>query len=185
MSASAAGRRLCAVLPLLVASILASVLLAAPPASAGTLSPSAQGPSSLAGSQRLHHQDVPPLAERINHAANVAIAHIGDPYQYGAAGPGAFDCSGLSMYSYTHSSMILPRTAAGQYAAVHHILKMHVIRGDLVFFHDSSGHVYHVGMFLYWNGEHRAVIVHAPHSGTVVHRAPVWTSAWYAGTRRP
>jgi cell wall-associated NlpC family hydrolase len=31
----------------------------------------------------------------------VAKAHIGDPYRFGAAGPTAFDCSGLVIYAYT------------------------------------------------------------------------------------
>ena len=104
---------------------------------------------------------------------------------YGAAGPHAFDCSGLSMFSYSHARMRLPRTAAEQYAAVRHIHKKNMKRGDLVFFHDGSGHVYHVAIFLFWRKDHRAAIVHAPYPGQVVHRQPVWTSAWYAGTKRP
>lgn len=180
MTAPAVARRLCALIPIAIVSVLGSLLIAAPAATAGAAPQAGTTAHQLADGEKLA-----PLPVRINHAADVAISHIGDPYRYGAAGPSSFDCSGLSMWSYGHSSMTLPRTSASQYAAVHHILKMHLIRGDLVFFHDGSGHVYHVGMFLYWNAEHRAVIIHAPHSGTVVHRAPVWTSAWYAGTRRP
>lgn len=122
---------------------------------------------------------------KINEAANVAIEQIGDPYRWGATGPGSFDCSGLSMWSYDHADLHLPRTAAEQYASVRHESKAYMVRGDLVFFHDSSGHVYHVGIFLHWNAEHRALIVHAPHTGQRVHRELVWTTAWYAGTRRP
>ena len=176
MTAPAAGRRLCALILVAVLSTFGSLVLTAPAASAADAG---------GGRHDTGQGKIPPMAVRINHAANVAISHIGDPYRYGAAGPYAFDCSGLAMWSYGHSWMSLPRTSAGQYAAVRHILKANMIRGDLVFFHDSAGHVYHVGMFLYWNADHRAVIIHAPHSGTVVHRAPVWTTAWYAGTRRP
>jgi cell wall-associated NlpC family hydrolase len=165
MPAFAAWRRLRAIVPLTFVALAATTVAVPLNADAST--------------------HLPTVSFRENHAANVAISHIGDPYRYGAAGPGSFDCSGLTMFSYGHARLHLPRTAAGQYAAVRHIHKQHLMRGDLVFFHDGSGHVYHVGMFLYWNARHRAVIVHAPHSGTTVHRAPVWTSAWYAGTRRP
>lgn len=180
MTAPAAGRRLRALVPAALVSVLGSLLLAAPTASAG-----APAPSTLVAYQQQNDDKAPPIIERINRAANIAISHIGDPYVYGAAGPHRFDCSGLTMWSYGHSSLSLPRTSASQYASVRHILKVNLTRGDLVFFHDSSGHVYHVGIFLYWNADHRAVIIHAPYPGQRVHRAPVWTSSWYAGTRRP
>jgi cell wall-associated NlpC family hydrolase len=165
MPAFAAWRRLCAIVPLALVALAATTVVA---------------PSAGADQQRL-----PPVSFRANHAANVALAQLGDPYRYGAAGPNAFDCSGLTMFSYGHSRLHLPRTAAGQYGAVRHILKQNLMRGDLVFFHDSGGHVYHAAIFLYYNAHHQAVIVHAPHSGTRVQRTPVWTSSWYAGTRRP
>jgi cell wall-associated NlpC family hydrolase len=182
MPASAALRRLCAIATLTVAGLTGSALALAPAASAAGPAPSASGTfqTRLQG----HPGGQPLIARRANEAANIAIAHIGDPYRYGSAGPYSFDCSGLTMWSYDHAHLHLPRTAAGQYAAVRHEIKAHMRRGDLVFFHDSRGHVYHVGMFLYWNAQHRAVIIHAPHSGTRVHRQAVWTSAWYAGTRR-
>lgn len=160
MPALAAWRRLCAAIPVLLVAALALSVGVAPSAEA------AARPSQL------------------QHAADIGLAQIGDPYRYGAAGPNAFDCSGLTMFTYKRVGLYLPRSAAAQYAHVRHILKMHLVRGDLVFFHDRSGHVYHAGMFMYWNRDHRAVILHAPHSGTVVHRQPVWTTAWYAGTLR-
>jgi len=180
MPATAAWRRLRAIVPLALAALVVTTAVAAPGADAAT------GQINTAADQKAKQTPrLPPASFRINHAANVAIGQIGDPYRYGAAGPSAFDCSGLAMYSYGHARLHLPRTAAGQYAAVRHILKQNMIRGDLVFFHDGGGHVYHVGLFLYWNARHQAVIVHAPYPGTRVHRAPVWTSSWYAGTRRP
>ncbi len=182
MSASAAGRRLCAAVPLSLATVVSLALLAAPTASAAPL-PAAE--AGLAAHQGVQLDAASRIVNKIDHAADIAVAQIGDPYVYGAAGPNAFDCSGLTMYSYAHAQLKLPRTSAAQYSAVRHILKKNLIRGDLVAFHDSSGHVYHVGLFLYWNSQGRAVIIHAPHTGEVVHREAVWTTAWYAGTRRP
>lgn len=182
MPASAARRRLGAIVPLFVAAAFASGALLAPTASA---SGSSLPATAQLTAQQGVHPDALTIRQKADHAADIAISHIGDPYRYGAAGPNAFDCSGLTMWSYNHAGLSLPRTSSAQYAAVRHIAKKNLMRGDLVAFHDSSGHVYHVGLFLYWNADHRAVIIHAPRTGTVVHRAPVWTSAWYAGTRRP
>lgn len=128
---------------------------------------------------------LPPVSVRLEHAAAIALTRIGDPYVYGAEGPSAFDCSGLMLYAYSHAHLTLPRSAAAQYAAVRHIPKANLQRGDLIFFHDRYGHVFHVAMFLMWDRFHRAVFIHAPYPGTVVHRTVPWTSAWYAGTRRP
>ena len=183
MPACAALRRLGAITALTIAGFAGTALALTPAASAvgAGLSTTAHQSGNKVGDP--NGETV--IEQRINQAANVAIAHIGDPYRYGASGPSSFDCSGLTMWSYDHSHMSLPRSAAEQYAAVRHLIKAHMVRGDLVFFHDGSGHVYHVGMFLYWNPQGQAVIIHAPHTGTVVHRQVVWTSAWYAGTRRP
>lgn len=169
MPASAVGRRLRA--PMFVLVLLA--LLSA------TLGLTAQS----ANAARAQH--TPPVVVRLQHAASIAISKIGDPYRYGAEGPSAFDCSGLTMYAYSHAGLSLPRTAAEQYASVRHIAKDNLQRGDLLFFHDSSGHVFHVAMFLQWDRLHRPIFVHAPYPGTHVHREVPWTSAWYAGTRRP
>ncbi len=180
MPACAALRRFGALATLTLVATVGTALALAPAASAAG--------SGFADSGQYQPVKPPPptlISRRENEAANIAIAHIGDWYRYGAAGPREFDCSGLTMWSYDHAHLHLPRTAAGQYAAVRHIIKDHLQRGDLVFFHDSSGHVYHVAIFLYWNWQHRAVIIHAPHTGTRVHRQLVWTAAWYAGTRRP
>jgi cell wall-associated NlpC family hydrolase len=122
-------------------------------------------------------------AEKIHHAVHVAHNQVGDPYRYGADGPNAFDCSGLTFFSFEKAGLRLPRTAAAQYRHVRHIHKRSLRRGDLVFFHNSSGSVYHVGIYLgHWDGSRW--ILHAPYPGTRVHRERIWTGAWYAGTLR-
>jgi len=37
--------------------------------------------------------------DKIHHATRIAANQKGDPYVYGAAGPNAFDCSGLTYYA--------------------------------------------------------------------------------------
>jgi hypothetical protein len=58
---------------------------------------------------------------------------LGDPYVYGAAGPSAFDCSGLVQYAAAKIGITLPRTSEAQYAAVEHITAAQLRPGDLIF----------------------------------------------------
>jgi cell wall-associated NlpC family hydrolase len=120
---------------------------------------------------------------KIHHAVEVAVDQKGDPYAYGAAGPNSFDCSGLTMFSYGRAGLSIPRTADGQYRALRHIPHRSMHRGDLMYFHDGSGYVYHAAIFLgRWRGH--VWLLHASKSGTPVKRDPSWTSSWYGATLR-
>ncbi|AZS88624.1 C40 family peptidase [Streptomyces griseoviridis] len=107
-------------------------------------------------------------------ALQVAASKKGSPYRYGATGPGRFDCSGLTLYSFKKAGKSLPRTAAGQYNKTHHVSSKSRKAGDLVFFHSGSS-VYHVGIYA-----GKGKIWHAPKSGDVVRLQKIWTkSVWY------
>jgi len=129
---------------------------------------------------KAHH--APSRVARIIHARNIALHQIGHPYVYGAAGPKAFDCSGLVFYSYRHAGFAVPRTSSEQAAHARHIPKSHLRTGDFMFFTDGGG-VYHVGIFLRWQHGH-ALMLHSPRPGEHVQRAVPWTSSWFAGTLR-
>jgi cell wall-associated NlpC family hydrolase len=77
-----------------------------------------------------------------------AKRHIGQSYVWGAEGPKTFDCSGLVMYSYHKAGYNTPRIAQDQFAAARVIPASRAVLGDLVFYHDSVGAVYHVGIYL-------------------------------------
>ena len=47
-------------------------------------------------------------------AVDTALAQVGDPYVWGAAGPDAFDCSGLMQYAYSAAGVSLPHSSASQ-----------------------------------------------------------------------
>jgi cell wall-associated NlpC family hydrolase len=102
--------------------------------------------------------------------------HNGQPYVYGAAGPTRFDCSGFTLYVYSRFGKRLPHNSARQYGVVHHISQSHRQVGDLIFFRNSSGSIYHVGIYA---GSGR--IWHAPHSGSYVKLATIWTSSYVVG----
>lgn len=119
---------------------------------------------------------------RLARASKVALAQVGDPYRYGAAGPKAFDCSGLIYYSFRKAGIKVPRTSSAQASRARRIAKSKLRRGDLMFF-TSGRRVYHAAIFLGWH-KGRAQMLHAPRSGERVKRAYPWTSSWFAGTLR-
>jgi cell wall-associated NlpC family hydrolase len=121
---------------------------------------------------------------RVHRAFRIVRSKLGDPYRYGAEGPRAFDCSGLTFFSFHREGFRgLPRTAASQSHFVRHIRRSHMRRGDFIFFHSGGGAVYHVGIFAGWHNRHRWMI-DAPHTGTRVRRERIWTNNWTAGTLR-
>ncbi|AWN31372.1 MULTISPECIES: NlpC/P60 family protein [Streptomyces] len=105
------------------------------------------------------------------HALRIAASKRGAPYQYGAQGPHAFDCSGLTLYSFKRAGRALPRTAAAQYGRTRHIPASLRRRGDLVFFR-SAGGIYHVGIYA-----GRGRMWHAPKAGSVVRLERIWSRA--------
>jgi cell wall-associated NlpC family hydrolase len=117
-------------------------------------------------------------AAKINKVLSWAHAERGKPYRYGAAGPSAFDCSGFTMYVYRHAlGKRLSHNAESQYHQVQHISRRSLRPGDLVFASSGgSGSIYHVGIYA-GNG----YFWHAPHSGTVVKKAKMYSAHWYYG----
>jgi len=95
--------------------------------------------------------------------ARQARAQIGVPYRWGGNDPGrGFDCSGLVTYVHAQQGIVVPRTAAEQFAAADRIGDDDLRPGDLVFFRLESRRrgVSHVGIY---TGQRR--FVHAPQSG--------------------
>lgn len=77
-----------------------------------------------------------------------AKKHIGQDYVWGAAGPTTFDCSGLVIYTYSKFGVSTPRVSQDQFRAARVITADRAVPGDLVFYHDATGDVYHVGIYL-------------------------------------
>jgi cell wall-associated NlpC family hydrolase len=74
-------------------------------------------------------------------AVEFALAQVGKPYVWGAAGPYSFDCSGLTMASWAHAGVSLPHSAADQYNYGTHVPLSELVPGDLIFFYQPIGHV--------------------------------------------
>ena len=60
-----------------------------------------------------------PVSGRAAAAVHFAMAQIGKPYVYGAAGPSAYDCSGLTMAAWGAQGSVSPHSSAAQYGSGH------------------------------------------------------------------
>jgi cell wall-associated NlpC family hydrolase len=76
-----------------------------------------------------------------------ARKYDGSYYRHGGSTPAGFDCSGYTRYVFGKLGKSLPHNAAAQAALVHRVSRASARPGDLIFFHSSSGHVYHVGIY--------------------------------------
>ena len=65
----------------------------------------------------------------------------GKPYRWGAAGPSAFDCSGLVMWAFNQVGVSLPHSSAAQSRLGTPVAKGDLQPGDLVFFYSPVSHV--------------------------------------------
>jgi len=100
----------------------------------------------------------------------LAAAQSGKPYVYAAAGPGSFDCSGLTQYVFAQVGISLPHNADAQKSYGVGVSASAALPGDLVVFLDG-GYGYHVGIYA-GNG----YMYDAPHSGTTVGLHQVYSS---------
>jgi len=75
-----------------------------------------------------------------------ASRHAGKPYQYGAAGPNSFDCSGFTLYVFSKFGKSLPHGATAQVRMGTPVSQSAALPGDLVAF--PRGGVYgHIGIY--------------------------------------
>ncbi|MEU0738124.1 NlpC/P60 family protein [Streptomyces sp. NPDC006134] len=93
-------------------------------------------------------------------AVEFATAQVGKPYQWGAEGPGAYDCSGLTSQAWASAGLAIPRTSQQQWKQLRHVDVGDMRPGDLIiYFPDAS----HVGMYV---GDGK--VVHAPRPGRAI-----------------
>lgn len=110
-----------------------------------------------------------PSAFKAQNALAFARAQIGKPYVWGAAGPGSYDCSGLTRAAWKAAGVALPRSTADQAAAGARIPLSEAVPGDLVFFRGSEGDASHVGLYA---GD--GLMIHAPNPGAYVREESVF-----------
>ncbi|WP_158578908.1 C40 family peptidase [Spongiactinospora rosea] len=106
---------------------------------------------------------VPVGGEGVSAVLAYAHAQLGKPYIWGAEGPAAFDCSGLTMRAYQAAGLNIPRVAADQWRYGPPVPRGQEKPGDLVFFRMYRGEPQHVGLVI---GNRQ--MIHAPNSRDVV-----------------
>ncbi|WP_288530243.1 C40 family peptidase [uncultured Secundilactobacillus sp.] len=107
-----------------------------------------------------------------------AKSQLGKHYRYGAVGPYAFDCSGLTGYVFKKAAnKTLPRTAQSQYSRHSHVKKASLKKGDLAFFGSNAMSISHVGLYI-GGGK----MIDAQNRGVIVENvsAPWWHVVGYS-----
>lgn len=114
-----------------------------------------------------------------------AERQLGKPYQWAAAGPGSFDCSGLTMDALAQAGIAVTHNANAQWqqTRANPVPANRLAVGDLVFFAGSDGTLTapgHVGIYV-GDGE----IIDAPFTGAKVRLDPLTRIGGYVGATNP
>ena len=108
-------------------------------------------------------------------ALQAAITREGDPYVWGAVGPGEFDCSGRVVWAYAQEGIALPHYTGDLWNSGLHVARSDLEPGDLVFFFAD---ISHVGIYI---GD--GMMIDAPDFGETVHVQPVFWSDYVGAVR--
>jgi len=131
-------------------------------ASAGPVAPASPGAYGLPATYAIPVTTSPEA--RI--VVSFAVAQLGKPYQWGATGPAAFDCSGLMQTAWAQAGVTISRTTYTQLHDGTPTAPAHLLPGDLVLTPGSDGSLAlpgHVGMYI-----GLGLVVEAPQTGDVV-----------------
>jgi peptidoglycan DL-endopeptidase CwlO len=119
---------------------------------------------------------VPSASGRAAAAVEYALAQVGDAYVWGAEGPDAFDCSGLTLMAWRQAGVSLPHSSSMQMSSGTPVSSSQLQPGDLVFYYSP---VSHVGIYI-GNGK----LVHAANPSTGVEVTGVFSMP-FSGAVRP
>lgn len=113
----------------------------------------------------------PPSRGNVSAVIEFARSQIGEMYLWGAAGPDAWDCSGLTMMAWAQSGVNLSHYTGWQWAETQRVPLSDLQPGDLVFYGDSGATSHHMGLYT-GNG----MMIEAPRAGVPVREASIWRS---------
>jgi len=113
------------------------------------------------GPQQAPDIAAPPGAARV---IQIALNQVGKPYVWGAKGPHAFDCSGLTEWSYAQIGIDIPTGTSGQWPGLPAPSTGGMRSGDLLFFdtlRNGVPEITHVGLVSDLDGDGDWDTVHA------------------------
>lgn len=159
-----------------IAAVKSRYLLLSPEQRTALASPAAPPPSVLAAPapEALPPADIAPLAAVSNPgggsgagsvAVQAALTRLGSPYSWGGSGPGAFDCSGLVMWSFQQAGVYLPHSSQALAAGGQPVSMDAMQPGDIISYYGDASHV---GLYV---GD--GMMVHASTYGIPVAVVPV------------
>ncbi len=122
-------------------------------------------------------------SEQGNIAADWALTQLGRPYQWGAAGPYTYDCSGLTMVAWAHAGVGLLHYTGYQWVEGAHVPLDQLARGDLLFYATNNADpntIHHVGIYI-GGGD----MVDAPYTGVDVRIDSIYAPGVPIGAVRP
>ncbi|HEY5533093.1 MAG TPA: NlpC/P60 family protein, partial [Candidatus Anoxymicrobiaceae bacterium] len=144
----------------------------------------AEASAASSGSRRSSYPSYSPTARRsippgVPHGGvvGVAYAQLGKPYVWGAEGPDAFDCSGLTMYCYRVGAGIsISHSSYAQASCGASVGVSELAPGDILGFRGWG----HVGLYV-GGGE----FIQAPQTGDVVKVSSLASRSNFCGAVRP
>jgi cell wall-associated NlpC family hydrolase len=116
-------------------------------------------------------------------AVRWALTQLGKPYQWGAAGPNSYDCSGLAMQAWARAGVRLLHWTGYQWVSGPHVALAALRPGDLVFYAFDSADpatIHHVGIYI-----GRGLMVDAPYTGSFVRIDSIYAFPGLIGATRP
>jgi cell wall-associated NlpC family hydrolase len=118
---------------------------------------------------RVHVTGIPKVTKG-QRAVAEAAKMVGRPYRYAAAGPRAFDCSGLTQFVYRKVGKKLPHKANSQQRYGRAVSHANARPGDLIVFRRGS-YGYHVAIYA-----GHGYMYDAPKPGTRVGKRKIWSN---------
>ena len=124
-----------------------------------------------------------PAPSKARIAIDYATKQIGKPYQWGAVGPNAFDCSGLTQQSWAAAGVAIARVSRDQYTSLPKVPYSQAQPGDILAWGSNTSApstIYHVAIYL---GDGR--MIEAPSAGNPVRLTTVRTYNLMPSVARP
>jgi peptidoglycan DL-endopeptidase CwlO len=109
-----------------------------------------------------------PTSTQAQKAVSFAYAQIGKPYEWGATGPGSYDCSGLTQAAWAYAGVSIPRVSYDQMSDLPSVSTSALEPGDILGFAGNS----HVGIYV--GGGY---LIDAPQTGEDIEKVAL--SGWY------
>jgi cell wall-associated NlpC family hydrolase len=111
------------------------------------------------------------LSPEIQTVMDYVFAQLGKRYQFGAAGPNAFDCSGLTMMAYRQIGIDLPHLSFTQAKMGWKVGKDEIRAGDLLFFRGGQAPARDLGhVTIAVSATH---MISAPRRGVPIHKVRI------------